>query len=116
MPWSKVKNSYAVRKLVGYAHIAQHESPLINTFNHNTLFPYINCHRSCCFLKTVTDSKGKDKKIYLYECMMMPYDKLKSIDNAKNYLKPDITFEILDKIALSQTDDQAGEQLLKRTL
>jgi hypothetical protein len=41
----------------------------------------------------------------------LPYDKLKSIDNAKNYLKPDITFEILDKVALSQTDDQAAERL-----
>jgi hypothetical protein len=28
-------------------------------------------------------------------------------------LKPDITFEILDKVALNQTDDQAAEQLKK---
>jgi len=45
--------------------------------------------------------------------MMTPYDKLKSIDNAINYLKPDITFEILDKAAIDQTDDQAAEQLQK---
>ena len=45
--------------------------------------------------------------------MMTPYDKLKAISNAKNYLKPDITFEILDKVALSQTDDQAAKQLQK---
>jgi len=45
--------------------------------------------------------------------MMTPYDKLKSIKKAKSYLKPDITFELLDKIALSQTDDQAAEQLQK---
>jgi hypothetical protein len=37
--------------------------------------------------------------------MMTPYDKLKAIENTKNYLKPDITFEILDKVALNQTDD-----------
>ena len=43
----------------------------------------------------------------------MPYDKLESIENAINYLKPDITFEILDKVALSQNDDQAAEQLQK---
>jgi hypothetical protein len=42
-----------------------------------------------------------------------PYGKLKSIDNAINYLKPEITFEILDKAALNQTDDQAAEQLQK---
>ena len=72
-----------------------------------------NYHRPCYFPKTVTDSKGKakDKKVYPYDCMMTPYDKLKSIDNAKNYLKPDITFEILDKVAFGQTDDEAAEQL-----
>jgi len=55
------------------------------TFNHSTLFPYINYHRPCYFPKTITDSKGKDKKTYPYEGMMTPYDKLKSIENAKNY-------------------------------
>ena len=69
--------------------------------------------RPCYFPKTVTDSKGKDKKTYPYESMMTPYGKLKSIENAKNYLKPDMTFEILDKAALNQTDDQAAEQLQK---
>ena len=44
--------------------------------------------------------RGKDKKIYPYDCMMTPYDKLKAISKAKNYLKPDITFEILDKVGL----------------
>ena len=68
---------------------------------------------NCFFPKTITDSKGKDKKTYPYECMMTPYDKLKSIENAINYLKSDITFELLDKVALSQNDDQAAEQLQK---
>ena len=50
---------------------------------------------------------------YPYEAMMTPYDKLKSIDNAIKYLKTDITFEILDEVALNQTDDQSAEQLQK---
>ena len=107
------KNGSVIRKLFGYAHIPQRWASLINEFNHKTLFPYINYHRPCFFPKTFTDSKGKDKKTYPYECMMTPYDKLKSIENAINYLKPDITFEILDKVALSQNDDQAAEQLQK---
>jgi transposase InsO family protein len=105
------KNGAVVRKLFGYAHIPQRWAPLINEFNHDVLFPYINYHRPCFFPKTITDSK--DKNIYPYEGMMTPYDKLKAIDNAINYLKPDITFEILDKVALNQTDDQAEEQLRK---
>jgi transposase InsO family protein len=107
------KNGSVIRKLFGYAHIPQRWAPVINQFNHDTLFPYINYHRPCFFPKTITDNKGKDKKIYPYECMMTPYDKLKSIENAKIYLKPGITFELLDKIAISQTDDQAAEQLQK---
>jgi len=107
------KNGSVIRKLFGYAHIPQRWASLINEFNHKTLFPYINYHRPCFFPKTITDSKGKDKKTYPYECMMTPYDKLKSIENAINYLKPDITFEILDKVALSQNDDQAAEKLQK---
>jgi transposase InsO family protein len=107
------KNGSVARKLFGYAHIPQRWAPLINSFNHDALFPYINYHRPCFFPKTITDSKGKDKKIYPYDCMMTPYDKLKSIKKAEIYLKPDITFELLDKIAVSQTDDQAAEQLQK---
>jgi hypothetical protein len=72
------------RKLFSYAHIPQRWAPLINTFNHDTLFPYINYHRPCFFPKTITDSKGKDKKNYPYEGMMTPYDKLKSIENTEN--------------------------------
>jgi transposase InsO family protein len=107
------KNGSVIRKLFGYTHIPQRWAPLINTFNHNTLFPYVNYHRPCYFPKTITDSKGKDKKIYPYDCMMTPYDKLKSLEDAFSYLKPGITFEILDKVALGQNDDQAAEQLQK---
>jgi transposase InsO family protein len=107
------KNGSVIRKLFGYAHIPQRWAPLINEFNHHSLFPYINYHRPCYFPKTITDSKGKDKKIYPYDCMMTPYDRLKSIAHAEVYLKPGITFEILDKLALNQTDDQAAEQLQK---
>jgi hypothetical protein len=34
-------------------------------------------------------------------------------DKGKNTLKPDLTFVILDHVALSQTDDQAAEQRQK---
>jgi hypothetical protein len=45
--------------------------------------------------------------------MMTPYDKLKAIENTGNYLKSGITFEMLDRVAIIQTDDQAAEQLQK---
>jgi|GEM_PF-2859060 len=39
--------------------------------------------------------------------------KFKSIEHAENYLKPGIAFEMLDKAAFNQTDDQAAEELQK---
>ncbi len=31
--------------------------------------------------------------------MMTPYDKLKSLENTKQYLKPEMSFQILDDFA-----------------
>ncbi|MCZ6803276.1 MAG: hypothetical protein O7D86_04900 [Proteobacteria bacterium] len=42
--------------------------------------------------------------------MMTPYDKLKSLPNAKQYLKP-VTFEQLDAIAYAISDNDAAKQL-----
>jgi hypothetical protein len=36
----------------------------------------------------------------------MPYEKLKSLPNAKQYLKPGITFELLDEQAYAMSDTQ----------
>ncbi len=51
--------------------------------------------------------EGKQRKIYRYESMMSPYDKLKSPLSVKDYLKPDVSFEILDKLAYRVNDNQA---------
>jgi len=45
--------------------------------------------------------------------MMTPYDKLSSLPNAAKYLKPGVTFEILNKIAHKVSDNQAADQLLR---
>ena len=43
--------------------------------------------------------------------MITPYDKLKSLPDAIDYLKPDTNFEILDGIAAELSDNQAADQL-----
>jgi len=107
------KNGAVVRKLFGHTHIPQRWAPLINDFNQQYLNPYINFHRPCFFSETLTDHKGKQRKVYRYENMMTPYDKLKSLPNAKDYLKPDISFEILDSAAHKISDNTAADQLQK---
>ena len=95
------------------SHIPQHWAPLINDFNQQHLNPYINFHRPCFFPETRTDNKGKHRKIYRYENMMTPYDKLKSLPDAKDYLKPGVSFEILDRLAHQISDNHAADQLQK---
>jgi len=107
------KNASIVRKQFGYQHIEQKWAPLINEFNLKYLYPYINYHRPCFFPETTTDEKGKQRKKYLYKNMMTPYEKLKSLPNAKSYLKPDFHFEILDEQALEMNDNACVELLQK---
>jgi len=105
------KNGSIVRKHLGYHHIPQKWAPLINEFNQQYLNPYINYHRPCFFPIVKIDAKGKQKKTYPYKAMMTPYEKLKSLPEAKQYLKPGMTFKQLDDIALSINDNDAAHQL-----
>ena len=68
-------------------------------------------HRPCFFSDLETDSKGKQRKTYPYDKMMTPYEKLKSLPHAESYLKPGLSFQEIEKIACSITDNQAAEQM-----
>jgi len=105
------KNGSIVRKHLGYHHIAQNWAPLINEFNQKYLNPYINYHRPCFFPIVTIDAKGKQRKTYPYKAMMTPYEKLKSLPDAKQYLKPDTTFTQLNDIAMAVSDNEAAKQL-----
>ena len=107
------KNGSVVRKIFGYSHIPSRFAQRINLFNQQVLNPYVNYHRPCFFPETHTDAKGRQRKRYRYEAMMTPYDKLKSLPEAERYLKPDLSFAILDKIAYALSDNQAADRLQK---
>jgi transposase InsO family protein len=107
------KNGAVVRKLFGYGHIPRRWAPLINEFNQSHFNPYINYHRPSFFPETITDDKGRQRKVYHYKNMMTPYDKLKSLPDAGTYLKAGLSFEILDKAAHQISDNQAADQLQK---
>ena len=105
------KNASVVRKHLGYAHIPQVFSKEVNTFCREHLNPYVNFHRPCFFPRTVTDTKGKEKKNYRYEDMKTPFEKFKSLPCSEICLKPGVTMSQLEKIALSKTDNEAAEQM-----
>lgn len=105
------KNNFVIRKNIGYRFIDKGYAKNFNEFYKNCFNPYLNFHRPCGYATTVIDKKGKEKKIY--NIYMTPYQKLKSLENAEQYLKPGITFEILDKIALEKSDNEFAEFMQK---
>ena len=107
------KNGSVVRKHLGYEHIPGRYAQQVNEFTVNVLSPYLNFHRPCLFPEEVVDAKGKRKKRYPYANLMTPYDKLKSLPDADQYLKAGVTFEQLDDIAMGCSDNEAARHLNK---
>ncbi|MCK5189025.1 MAG: transposase family protein, partial [Methylococcales bacterium] len=105
------KNASVVRKTFGYNHIEQHWADELNVFNREHLNPFLNYHRPCYFPTIAIDDKGKERKKYHYDKMMTPYEKLKSLDNAKDYLKEPLSFEQLDKEAYKISDNKAADKM-----
>lgn len=105
------KNASVVRKAFGYTHIPQHYAAKVNQFNQDVLNPYVNYHRPCLYPTTVTNKKGKQKKQYKYENTATPYEKFKSLPDAQQYLKEGVSFEKLDDIANSMSDNEAAQHL-----
>jgi len=106
------KNGSVVRKQLGYAYIPQMCAEPTNRFNEEFFNPYINFHRPCFFPVPVIDPKGKIKKTYPYEEVMTPYEKLKSLPQVENYLRPGVTFEGLEIIANQMSDNQFAERMV----
>jgi hypothetical protein len=105
------KNGSIIRKHLGYLHIPQKWAPRINEFYKKYFVPYINYHRPCYFPIIVRDAKGKEKKKYPYQQIMTPYEKLKSLPQAENYLKPGVTFNALDVLAYQESDSDAAKKM-----
>lgn len=105
------KNGSVIRKLYGYAHIPQANAEAFGELNSTQLYRYVNFHRPCYFPSTVTDSKGKQQKKYLYNDMMTPFEKFLSLARPSQYLKPGITLKQLNAFASQMSDNDAAEQL-----
>lgn len=108
---AECKNGAIVRKHIGYCHIPRRFAPAINQFYMQYLNIYLNYHRPCGYATVITDKKGKEKKVY--NTYQTPYERLKSLPNTQQYLKPGITFKMLDKIAYQKSDNDFAEEMQK---
>jgi transposase InsO family protein len=107
------KNGSIVRKHLGYSHIPQHFAALVNRFCVEHLNPYVNFHRPCYYAETITDAKGRQRKRYPYLLLTTPYEKLKSLHNAEQFLKPGIAFQQLDAQANAISDNETARRMNK---
>jgi transposase InsO family protein len=108
---AEAKNGSIVRKHFGYSHIPQRFAGRVNDFCREHLNPYINFHRPCLFAETSTDPNGRQRKRYPYKLMMTPYEKLKSLPQAEQFLRPGLSFQSLDVLAGSSSDNAAAARL-----
>ena len=104
------KNAWVVRKWLGHDHIPQRFAAQVNAFTQEVLTPYLNFHRPCLFASEQRDAKGKVRRYYRREDVMTPYEKLKSLPCAEQYLRPGLTLAALDKLAHATTDPEANLQ------
>lgn len=105
------KNGAVIRKYLGYAHIPKKHAQEINDFYQTYLNPYLNFHRYCAFPTEYVDNRGKIKKSY--ETYMTPCQRLLSIENVEQYLKPDISKESLLLEQMKTPHVIAAEKLQK---
>jgi hypothetical protein len=105
------KNGSIIRKYFGNGHIPKKYAKEINEFYKQYFNPYLNYHRPCGYATDIVSDKGKIKK--KYDTYMTPYEKLKSLDNARAYLKTTNTLKCLDLIATNQDDNEAAMNMQK---
>ena len=109
----ETKNGGVIRKEMGYNHIRKEHARLINEWYQEWFNIYLNFHRPCGFATITVDHKGKERKTYKPKDYMTPYQKLKSLPNAEQYLKPGVTFEQLDEIEAAMSDTEFAEAMRK---
>lgn len=109
----ETKNGSVIRKHLGYGHIPQRYAAPINQWYHYWFNVYLNFHRPCAFgTEIVLQEKiGKRKRVYRQEDYQTPYEKLKSLPNPEQYLRPGVTFEHLDEIAYAHSDTEFAERM-----
>lgn len=105
----ETKNGGVIRKEMGYNYVPSHYAELIQVWYMKWFNPYLNYHRPCGFVTTVTDKKGKERKVYKPGDYMTPYRKLKSLPNAEQYLKPGVAFAHMDAIEQAMSDTEFAQ-------
>ena len=105
------KNGNVVRRWLGRSHIPESLAPDADAFLRDHLSPFLNHHRACLFAVEVEGANGRRRRKYPQDLVRTPYEKLRSLPGAEAFLKPGVTFERLDAVALAVTSLEAGQKV-----
>jgi transposase InsO family protein len=105
------KNGAVIRKLIGYGHIAGEHAEAIGKFYARHVNPYLNFHRPCGFATVSLDERGKRRRQYKTEDYRTPFEKLQSLEQAEQYLKPGLRMAELEREALAMSDTECARRM-----
>jgi transposase InsO family protein len=105
------KNGAVIRKLIGYGHIPSQHAEAVQKFYTAQMNPYLNYHRPCGFATVSVDARGKRQRRYKPSDYATPYEKLKSLPNAEQYLTANLAFAQLDQTASRVSDTECAERM-----
>jgi len=105
------KNGAIIRKHIGYGHIGAEHAEGVQKFYTAHLNPYLNFHRPCGFATVSLDARGKRRRQYKCEDYATPYEKLKRLPEAQQYLKPHMSFAQMDQTAQKMSDTECARKM-----
>lgn len=100
------KNGSVIRKWIGYTFLPRGYAAWLNQFYFGCFHEYINYHRPCAFPTVIVDERGKEKKAYRQENYQTPFEKLLSLSDTHHFLKPPVTIDQLETIAVRHSDNE----------
>jgi hypothetical protein len=110
------KNGSVVRKHLGYGFIAAEHAAQLQSFFTAQFNPYLNFHRPCGFAVLVKGTRGRIQRRYPADGYRTPFEKLCSLKDWQQYLKPGSTEVSLRAKALKLSDTEAAKLMQKAKL
>jgi hypothetical protein len=107
------KNGAVVRKHVGYGFIGCEHAAAMHRFFTAHFNPYLNFHRPCGFAALSTGARGRVRRRYPVDDYRTPFEKLTSLDQWQQYLKPGLSEARLRTQAAQRSDTEAARQMQK---
>jgi transposase InsO family protein len=105
----EAKNGAVIRKHMGYGHIASSHAEAIEEFYKQHFNPYLNFHRPCGVPETVTNAKGKQRRVYRWYAT--PWEILRQLPGLAGHLQAGTTQSDLERMAAAESDTAAAGRM-----